>query len=97
MNINNKDYKGVMYHSEDIGNGPFALRQSGTNYFVTEINTNYYGRFGPRSAYVKFEKGWENPSVLSYETMGKAIKAACHVFEIEGTYISIEPLTKEEK
>ena len=83
-------YQGVIYHKEDIGNGPFILRQSGTNNFVTNITTNYYSRFGNPAAHVVFGKGWDNPSLLVYRTMEDAIEAAIAVYEIEGTFISIE-------
>jgi hypothetical protein len=82
---------GITYYEEDRGHGPFVLRQSGSNNFVTEINTSYYSRFGNPAESVVFGKGWDNPKNISFKTMKKALEAAEHVFRIEGIHISVEP------
>ena len=90
--MNQSDYKGVMWHDEDRGKGPFILRQSGTSNFVIEINyhTIYYSRWGNPRQSVVFGEGWDNPKALTYKTMEKAIEAGRKVFEIEGIYVAVE-------
>tara|TARA_Y100001970_G_scaffold236138_1_gene295608 strand:- start:783 stop:1064 length:282 start_codon:yes stop_codon:yes gene_type:complete len=90
--MNRSDYKGVIWHDEDRGSGPFILRQSGTSNFVIEINyhTIYYSRWGNPRQSVVFGEGWDNPKALSYQTMEEAIEAGRRVFEIEGIYVQVE-------
>ena len=90
--MNRSDYKGVIWHDEDRGSGPFILRQSGTSNFVIEINyhTIYYSRWGHPRQSVVFGEGWDNPKALSYQTMEEAIEAGRRVFEIEGIYVQVE-------
>jgi hypothetical protein len=82
--------EGVIYHEKDREDGPFVLRQGGTNNFVTDITTDYYSRWGSPGEAVAFEGGWNNPASLSYPTMARAIEAATEAYRIEGFYIFIE-------
>tara|TARA_B100000029_G_scaffold371504_1_gene365455 strand:+ start:628 stop:906 length:279 start_codon:yes stop_codon:yes gene_type:complete len=86
-----KSHPGIFFCEEDRGKGPFKLRVSGTSNFVTEININYYSRFGgPSLEKVTTSFGWDNPKALLYPNLSKAIEAAAHVHRIEGFHISIE-------
>lgn len=85
-----EETEGVFFCEDDQGNGPFILRQSGTNNFVTKLSGSYYSRFGTPGASVEFGSGWDNPSNLTYATLGEAIHAASQVYEIEDFHISVE-------
>ena len=88
--MSTKNTEGVLFYEDDRGNGPFILRQRGTNNFVTKLNEGYYSRFGTPRALVEFGSGWDNPNSLTYETLSEAVHAANQVYNIEGFHISVE-------
>jgi hypothetical protein len=63
--------EGVIYHEKDREDGPFVLRQGGTNNFVTDITTDYYSRWGSPGEAVAFEGGWNNPRLPFLPHHGK--------------------------
>ena len=83
---------GVTYYDEDRGKGPFIIRIGGTREFVSSIQTEYYSRFGSPVERVTLVEGWDNPAILSYQTMDDAIRAAVQVWDIEGFHTSIETI-----
>jgi len=88
--MSNYKHTGVTYCEEDRGKGPFIIRIGGTREFVSSIQTGYYSRFGSPAEKVTLVEGWDNPAILSYQTMDDAIKAAVQVWDIEGFHTSIE-------
>jgi hypothetical protein len=81
---------GVTYYEEDRGKGPFIIRIGGTREFVSSIQTGYYSRFGSPEKKVTLVEGWDNPAILSYQTMDEAIRAAVQVWNIEGYHTTVE-------
>ena len=89
-------HPGVTFHEEDRNGGPFMIRISGTNEFVSGIRTGYYSRFGSPDKNVTLVNGWDNTEIMTYQTMDLALHAAGQVWQIEGRHTSIE-VTKIEK
>jgi hypothetical protein len=78
---------GVTYHIDDKDSGPFTLRISGTNKFVSFIEA------GPSFVGLAVDTvvGWNNKSSLVFSTLAAALSAADLVWEISDYCITIEP------
>ena len=90
-------HPGVTFYEEDRDSGPFMIRSGGTSEFVSNIQDDYYSRWGSPGKGVTLVEGWENPKTMMFETMDDALKAADKVWRIEGIYISIEATINESR
>ena len=88
-------HPGVTFYEEDRGSGPFTIRMIGTSEFVSNIQDDYYSRWGSPGKGVTLVEGWENPKPMIFETMDDALEAADRVWCIEGLHTSIETTVSE--
>ena len=85
-------HPGVKYIEGDRGKGPFIIRIGTTNEFVSDIRSGYYSRWGAPTVGVLRAVGRDNPSVRIYQSMDSALRAAGHVWRIEGLHTTIETI-----
>ena len=80
----------VNYYEDE--KGPFMIRVSGSNDFVSKIKTLLQG--GRIIHRIEFNDcGWDNPEqVMSFDTLEEALKTCDKVFLVDGQHYSIESI-----